>query len=582
MPQEKEHRLIFNRIRRGVMLAIAVNLLSGVPILAEGYSGAYLAARSAMADSDFTTAARYFTRALVRDPSNAGLMQSAIVAQIGQGDIAKATAIARRLQGMGQMDQVANILLLSDAVQGGRLDLAMEQLNASEMIGPLVDGLVMAWIQVGQGEMATALATFDEVSAQPGLQAFGLYHKALALALVGDLEGADAILSGANRATIPDTRRGVLAHAEILSQLERNQDALARIDAVFGTGADPSLLDIRTRLAAGETLPLTAIASPRDGVAEVFFSVAGALSAEVDARADNGLRRMVLIYARMAEFLRPDHVDATLLSADILEGLGQYELATVAYDRIARDDPAYHTAELARAKALGRSGRPDAEIEVLEQLAESYPDLAEVHVTLGDVYRRQSEFEKAAASYDRAIALYGSDDAGQWVTYYTRGITFERLDRWDQAEADFRKALELNPGQPNVLNYLGYSLVEMQTNLDEALGMIEQAVRARPNDGYITDSLGWVLYRLGRYSEAVEQMELAAALKPADPIVNDHLGDVYWAVGRHREAEFQWRRAMSFEPEKEDEKRIRRKLEVGLDAVLKEEGADPISFANDG
>jgi Flp pilus assembly protein TadD len=112
--------------------------------------------------------------------------------------------------------------------------------------------------------------------------------------------------------------------------------------------------------------------------------------------------------------------------------------------------------------------------------------------------------------------------------------------------------------------------------------MIEQAVAARPNDGYITDSLGWVFYRLGRYDEAVQQMEKAAALNPVDPVINDHLGDVYWAVGRRREAEFQWRRAMSFEPEEPDMTRIRRKLEVGLDTVLKEEGAEPLAVAKDG
>ena len=112
--------------------------------------------------------------------------------------------------------------------------------------------------------------------------------------------------------------------------------------------------------------------------------------------------------------------------------------------------------------------------------------------------------------------------------------------------------------------------------------MIEGAVAARPDDGYITDSLGWVFYRLGRYSEAVGVMERAAELTPVDPIINDHLGDVYWAVGRYREAEFQWQRALSFEPEDKDAERIRRKLEVGLDVVLEEEGGDPIARSNDG
>ena len=157
---------------------------------------------------------------------------------------------------------------------------------------------------------------------------------------------------------------------------------------------------------------------------------------------------------------------------------------------------------------------------------------------------------------------------------------------WGDAEADFRAALDLRPEQPQVLNYLGYSFLEMNENLEEALDLIDRAVTQRPDSGYIVDSLGWGLYRVGRYAEAVGHMERAVELLPVDPIVNDHLGDVYWAVGREREAEFQWHRALSFitddtDPDDVEAGRIRRKLEVGLDVVLVEEGEPPLKFAND-
>ena len=109
--------------------------------------------------------------------------------------------------------------------------------------------------------------------------------------------------------------------------------------------------------------------------------------------------------------------------------------------------------------------------------------------------------------------------------------------------------------------------------------MIEKAVEGQPNDGYITDSLGWVLYRLGDPVGAVPHMERAVELMPLDPIINDHLGDVLWAVGRLREAEFQWRRALSFEPEEKDAARIRKKLEFGLDAVLEEEVESDVTLS---
>jgi len=205
-----------------------------------------------------------------------------------------------------------------------------------------------------------------------------------------------------------------------------------------------------------------------------------------------------------------------------------------------------------------------------------------VYSALGDIQRQQENYRAAVKAYDQALDFTEADASTRWFLLYARGISHERLDQWDQAESDFRAASD----QPQVLNYLGYSLVEKQINLDEALDMIERAVAARPDSGYIVDSLGWVLYRLGRYDEAVVHMEQAVELMAVDPVVNDHLGDVFWAVGRFREAEFQWKRALSFvDPEdtnaEADPERIRRKLEIGLDAVLAEEGAAPLQVADD-
>ena len=117
-----------------------------------------------------------------------------------------------------------------------------------------------------------------------------------------------------------------------------------------------------------------------------------------------------------------------------------------------------------------------------------------------------------------------------------------------------------------MLNYLGYSWVDMGINLDEGLDMIRSAVDQRPNDGYIVDSLGWAYYRLGRYQEAVEQLERAAELRPEDPVINDHLGDAYWQVGRKLEATFQWNHARDLDPEPADLEKIVKKLESGLAA----------------
>ncbi|WP_299692287.1 tetratricopeptide repeat protein [uncultured Tateyamaria sp.] len=557
-------------------LAVALSLAS--PASAQSLAGDYLAGRQAAMDSDFAAAARYLTQALAADPGNAELMGDAIAAQLAMGRVERALPIARLMEEQGHRSQIAHLVVIADLLAREDYATFLARDVEAQGIGPLVDGLLEAWALIGAGNRPAALATFDALAEERGLQGFSMYHKAMALASVGDFEAAEAVFAGDGTGPLQETRRGAMARAEILSQLGRNEDALAAIEQAFGASRDPELRILVDALEAGDTVPFTHITSARDGAAEVFYSVAGALRSEAGAD-------YTLLYGRVARHLRPDHVDALLLNAELLDSLGQYELANAAYKQMSTDHPAYHAAELGRASALRQSGKPDAAIEVLEQLAKRYPNLSIVHSTLGDVLRQQDRFDEAIPAYDRAIALTDEAARGTWFLHYARAICHERNKDWPKAEADFRKALELNPGQPQVLNYLGYSMVEMQINLDEALSMIEQAVAASPDSGYIVDSLGWVLYRLGRYDEAVEHMERAVELMPVDPVVNDHLGDVYWAVGRTREAEFQWMRALSFVDEENpgdaQPDRIRRKLEVGLDVVLDEEGAEPLRVADD-
>ena len=157
----------------------------------------------------------------------------------------------------------------------------------------------------------------------------------------------------------------------------------------------------------------------------------------------------------------------------------------------------------------------------------------------------------------------GNDKANS-VYYYYRGICEERSKQWPKAEADMRKALELQPDQPHVLNYLGYSWIDQGINLDEGMKMIKRAVEQRPDDGYIVDSLGWAYFRIGNYEEAVKNLERAIDLKPEDPTINDHLGDAYWRVGRKLEAKFQWAHARDLKPEPDDLPKIEAKIENGL------------------
>lgn len=568
------------RFLMSTALAATLSFAIGAPqASAQSVSGAYLAGRQAASQSDFAQASQYFVKALARDRNNPELMEGATLSFLSLGQIERGVPIAKAIEQAGLRSQTGSMVLIADLVMREDYDGVIARDGEGDGIGPLVDSLVSAWAKLGQGKAAAAFEGFDEVAKQPGMAGFAIYHKAMAYAVVGDFDSADKLFSDEDAGAATSTRRGAMARAEVLSQLDRNADAIASLKFAFGDVTDPELSKLMDALETGETVPFTHAKSAKDGVAEVFYSLAGALRGEAGAD-------YTLLYGRVAYALRPDHIDALLLNAALLEELGQFDLAITAYKKVPTDHTASHAAELGRAAALRRAGKPDAAIEVLEQLARRFPDMGLVHSTLGDVLRGQDAFGEAVTSYDKALELTPEGARSRWFVLYARAISHERLDNWELAEADFRAALVLNPEQPQVLNYLGYSMVEKQVNLDEALNMIERAVAARPNSGFIVDSLGWVLFRLGRYSEAVIHMENAVALMPVDPVVNDHLGDVYWSVGRTREAEFQWSRALSFVDPADadgeaDPDRIRRKLEIGLNAVLAEEGSDPLKVAND-
>lgn len=562
-------------------LAIVTTLAHGLPTTAVANEavGAYLAARQASIDNDYRAAAKYFTRALAGDPSNLAILESSVVAYVSLGEMERAIPIARKIEKAGLKSQIAFMVLMTDEVKRGDHDAVLSRLKAGHGIGSLADGLISAWSELGKGDVVAAMARFDKVAGEKGLRSFAIYHKALALASVGDFEAAAAIFAGKSDGPMQRTRRGTIAWAQILSQLERNDEAVALIDDTFGTDLDAEIQRLRDRLAAGERVPFDLVSNAGDGVAEVFYSLGQALRSDTSAD-------YVLLYARLAQYLNPTHFDAAILAAELLDSLGRHDLAIAAYKSVPRGHPAHVRAEIGRAEALRQAGKSDAAVEVLGQLARSNPDLPAVHVAAGDLFRDMERYAEAAAAYDRAIALYEKRGVDQWFVHYVRGICHERLGQWDQAEADFRHALKLNPDQPQVLNYLGYSLVDKGRKLDEALTMIKRAVAARPDDGYIVDSLGWALYRLGRFDEAVGHMERAAELMPTDAVVNDHLGDVLWKVGRRVEARFQWQRALSLidkdNPSPDiDPERIRRKLKEGLDAVLDQEGASGTEVVND-
>ena len=552
---------------------VGASEVPGQPL--DGAAGPYLAARAAAIENDFVAAAKWYGDTLAHDPDDVVLQDSYLVSLVSAGQLARAIDFSIELVNRDASTPLARIVERAEFVHQGDWQAVLDSIAAAPGDegpggGALLDGMLRAWALLGAGKATEAMAAFENIQQVPGAEAMAQYHLGLARASVGDYEGANEVMS---RPGVSAHLLGLVAQAQVLSQLDRNADAIALIDKLDGIENEPMLVEMRRRLEAGETLPFDAIRTPADGVAQVFLTFASALATGEDPDP------LALIHARLAGYIAPDLGEARLIAAQILQSVGQFDLAEHEFGALAKTGEVRPIAELARIEALVQAERmADAE-SAARALTSAQPDLPSAWTSLGDLLRQQDKWADAVTAYDRALELLtkAGEKQATWFPLYARGIALERSGQFDRSDADMRAALELQPDHASILNYLGYSWVDRNVNLDEGLRLIERAVELRPDDGYILDSLGWAYYRLGRYDDAVRPMERAVAAMSDDSLVNDHMGDVYWQAGREREATVQWRRALSLWTEDDtdtDRDRIRAKIEVGLDAVLAAEKAN--------
>ena len=546
-------------------------------VRAEISFGGYLAGRHALSTKDFDAASTYLSRAIEDDLENPELLNGLISVQVSLGDIGAAKISSDNLDLLGVQTQLSNMVKIAIQLRNRDFDNAKQQIENEQGINPLLDKIVTGWAFADEGNFENAETIFDEIGKGSSLAQFSQMQKASMLAAYGRYESAlntiDNLEKNSNRISI-DARA---LKVQLLLKLDNKEEATEYFSKIFGDGVNSDAANLRMQVedhpnaySIEESLSLEA------GIAYAFYAIADILKDDADPNT-------ALLYVRLAQYLNENNQKAILLAADLLEQMGQYDLAVEEYAKISPSSSYFLSSELGRVGALRDGGKTEAALEVLYYLSREFSDIGIVHNSLGDFLRREERYSEAKIAYDRAVDIYRENNNVSWVVLYARGITHERLQEWDKAESDFRNALTINPDQANVLNYLGYSLIDRGEKLDEAMTMIEKAVSLQPESGYIVDSLAWGLFKLGQYETAIPHMEKAAELMPVDPIVTDHLGDLYWAVGRQLEAKFQWRRALSFDPELKDATRIREKLRIGLDRVLVNEGLKPTSelYAND-
>ncbi len=556
----------------GLALAAPVAAQQLLPNAHQTVTGSYLAGQQAMGELRTPEAAQFFREAALNEWDNPLVLGRAFIAYAADGQIEEAADAARHLLELTPDNEMARLVIATEALKQRRYGAAIKDLDklGSDSFEGITGAILRAWALTGDGKIDQAFASLDKI-ADGGLEEFLVFHRAIMADVAGRNGAAINFITQAHEAD-PYTADIVEAYARMLGNAGQYDKA---IDAIVGFEAQglnhPVITKVKEALAQKQRPGLFAD-SVQAGAAEMFHSVGVAF-------ARDGTNDVSMVLLRLGAYLNPKNDTIALVIGQLYDGANQHVLANAIYDAIPASSPMKAMAIVRVADNLDAMGdRPQA-LRRLGNIVTTNPTDIDAISVLGDLYRTDKQYQAAADTYTKALALTGGTSPGDWRFYYVRGIAYERSDQFPLAEKDFLRALELNPNQPQVLNYLGYSWVDKGMNLDRALGMIEKAIEGSPNDGYIIDSLGWAYYRLGRFDEAVTKLEEAAVLRPVDPEINDHLGDAYWRAGRKLEAQFQWKVASAMDTEGNVKKRIEPKLKGGLDAAPVTEDSAPVEAA---
>ena len=539
-------------------------------------SGRYLAARVAEQDHDYENGAAQLDPALVQNPNDPDLVYAAFRMRLYAGRFDAAVLLAPTVLQAKAGDGFANLVLAVQQIKKGDYRGAEAQLGrigSENQLGPLKD-YVLAWLKAGEKDYSAARALLSKLKPAAGERA---QSPALVIdAQIDEMAGDRAAAETKYRRALeldPSGLRIVVSVTEGLRRLGKSADAQALLKAYADKYGDSVVLD--GLLAPNQPMPKPP--NPALGIADIMFDIGGILSADPrNLRTD-----LALIFGQLAVELNPGHDFAWLMISGIYEQFQVLPSEVKALGKIGPTSPLYWQARLRIATLEAQQDRFDKAVTQLKALIAEKTDRIDAALTLADLMRGKERFADAVSAYDTAVSRLKKPDERYWPIYFGRGISQERVKQWPKAEADMKKALELSPDQPYVLNYLGYSWIDQGINLDEGMKMLKRATELRPDDGAVTDSVGWAYYRLGQFNDAVEWLERASEQKGDDATVVEHLGDAYWHVGRKREARFEWERALNQKPEKDRISVLKDKLANGLSAandkptVYEKGGIDP-------
>jgi len=514
--------------------------------------GLFLSGEGALNEGQSHEAGEYFAKALQKAGDESLLTERAFTAALLAGDIDRAAALAP--QGEEVADSVKRLGRLVRAVKAlsdGDGKAAKAMLGAEDFGFPHRSAAVLLapWAAAEAGDVEGSLV-LPEVRGDRMVEYFGKLGQAHLFERVRRYDEAETDFKAVTNGESPPQLM-VLAYGAFLERRGRRKDAIALYDVALGR--DPGSYGVkaaRDRAVAGKPAPPAPTLRQGAGMA-LLAPAATMLSAKQN--------QLALANLRLALRLDPTRDEAWVMLGDVKAEEGDIQAAREAYSQPKPGSPDYLTARAKLAWSYQSEKNTEAALKLAREAAATGD--SDARLNLADLLRVNEHYDEAITLLSGLITDAKEPD---WRLFYARGVAYERLNRWPDAERDLEQALKLQPDDPEVLNYLGYSWIDRGVRVKEGMALVEKAVAANPKSGAMTDSLGWAHYRLGDYKKAVDLLEAAVEMEAGEPEINDHLGDALWRVGRRDEARFQWRRVLTLDPPAKIKTSAETKLAAGL------------------
>ena len=529
---------------------------------------AYVAGRLAQNANALEKAAQAYAAAMAQDSSHPLIKRRAFELALAAGDEKLSFRLARDLVQSPKADSTLHLVLLTQALLQKDWKVLETESKALENSGfaTLVLPVVKAWALEARGQRPAAIALLTVAANDTISDSYHDEHRAYLLARNGQEAQAAQILTALAGGSAAQDVRVRMAAAYYLQRTGRMAEArtLLQADSANNLILKQAIKDI----ASGKILAAPPADMPH-GVARLYTRLAQDLARDRETP-------IALMLARLGQFMAPQPSDALITASEMLARSGQFSTALAALAQVPEKDPLRDLVRDRRISIYEEMGERRQALSMLADKARAADSEVDDIIRYADALRADGDPKGALAQYDRAMARVAQDDP-RWQLWFLRGALREQMGDWAGAEADLRSALQRAPEEATLLNYLGYALLDRGLKTEEAQQLIQKAHALRPDDHFITDSLGWSYFVRGDYERAVPLLEKAFLGTPEDPTIGEHVGDAYWKVGRKLEARYRWQAALASFPADKQAERLKRKLDLGYDLATAPEAAKPVA-----